>query len=66
MEVKNNILFMVRRRWKFLSVYISSECAVCVRVMFNNHHNDFLVYTSQVWPDKKRLSQSYEFVVNLN
>ena len=31
-----------------------SRNRVCVRVMFNNHYNYFLAYTSQTWPDKKR------------
>ena len=31
-------------------VYIWPECAVCVREMFNNHYNNFLAYTSQIWP----------------
>ena len=42
-------------------VYIQPECAACVRVMFNNHHNNFLAYISQIWPVKKR--HSYEFVL---
>ena len=33
---------------KFMCVYRKPECAVCVRVMFNNHYNNFLVYTSQI------------------
>ena len=34
-----------------------------VRVMFNNHYNNFLSHTSQIWPVKKRHSYSYEFVL---
>ena len=43
-------------------VYIWPECAVCVRVIFNNHYS-FLAYTSQIWPVKKRYSLSYEVVL---
>ena len=41
---------------KFMCVFISPECAVCVRVVFNNHHSTFLAYASQIWPVKKRHS----------
>ena len=34
-------------------VYIQPECVVCVRMMFNNHGNDLLAYTSQIWPVKR-------------
>ena len=37
-----------------MCVYIEPEDAVCVRVMFNNHHNNFLTDTPQVRPEKKR------------
>ena len=36
-----------------MSVYIQPECPVFVRVMFNNHHNNFLAYTFQIWPVKR-------------
>ena len=36
-----------------MSVYIQHECAVCVRVMFSNHYNNFLAYTSQIWPHER-------------
>ena len=38
-----------------MCVYIWPECAVCVRVMFNNHYNNFLACTSQIWPDKNSI-----------
>ena len=55
MEVKNYILF-TGRCWKiYVCLSIWPECcAICVRVMFNNQYNNFLAYTSQIWPDKKR------------
>ena len=37
-------------------VYLLLECVVCVRVMFNNHYNNFLAHTSQIWPVKMRHS----------
>ena len=41
-EVKNYILFTVRRCWKvYVCVYIQPECAVCTGVMFDNHYNNF-------------------------
>ena len=39
---------------KLMCVYIWHECAVCVRMVFNNHYNTFLAYTSQIWPAKKK------------
>ena len=41
-----------------MCVYIKPECAVCVCVMFNNHYNNFLAYTSQIWPDKEEAAHS--------
>ena len=32
-----------------MCVYIKPECAVCVRVVFNNNYSTFLAYTSQIW-----------------
>ena len=46
-----------------MCVYIELECAVCVRVMFNNHYNKFLAYTSQIWPVKRGIPKSYDFVL---
>ena len=36
-----------------MCVYIQPECAVCVRVVFNNQYNSFMGYTSQIWPVNK-------------
>ena len=63
-EVKNYILYGRKElhfiygkdAGKFMYVYMWPECAVCVRVMFNNHYNNFLAYTSQIWSVKKRHS----------
>ena len=43
-------------------MFIYSLNVHCVGVMFNNHYNNFLAYTSQIWPVIKRHSQSNEFV----
>ena len=37
-----------------MCVYIEPEGAVCVRVMFNNHYNNFVTDTPQIRPEKKR------------
>ena len=34
-------------------VYIYPEGAMCVRVIFDNHYNNFLAYISQIWPVKR-------------
>ena len=34
-------------------VYIWPEYTACVYVVFNNHYNTFLAYTSHIWPVKK-------------
>ena len=37
-----------------MAVYIEPEGAVCVCVMSNNHHNNFLMDTPQIRPEEKR------------
>ena len=37
----------------FMGHPVQPECVVCVRVMFNSHYSNFLVYTFQIWSDKK-------------
>ena len=39
-----------------MCVYIEPECAVCVRVMFNNHYNNFLTDTPQTGQKKRGVS----------
>ena len=39
-----------------MCVYIEPEGAVCVRVMFNNHYNNFLTDTPQIRPEKETFS----------
>ena len=36
-----------------MCVYIEPEGTVCIRLMFNNHHNNFLTDTPQIRPEKK-------------
>ena len=36
-----------------MCVYIEPESAVCVRVMFNNHYNNFLKDTPQIGQKKE-------------
>ena len=61
----NNYIYLREDAGKFMCVYIEPDSAVCVRVMFNNHHNNFLTDTPQIRPDEKRhgISKSYEFVL---
>ena len=39
-----------------MCVYIEPEGAVCARVMFNNHYNNFLMDAPQIWPEKRGIS----------
>ena len=39
-----------------MCLYIQPEYAVCARVMFSNHYNNFLAYTFEIWPGKKKHS----------
>ena len=58
-EVKNYLLygdkelqFIYGRMLEGLCMFIYSLNVQCARVMFNNHYNNFLAYTSQIWPVK--------------
>ena len=40
--------------WKVcVCLYVQPDYAVCVCVMFNNHYNNFMAYTFQMWPIKR-------------
>ena len=44
--------FIYGKMLETLCVYIELEGAVCVRVMFTNHYNNFLTDIPQIRPEK--------------
>ena len=63
-EVNDNILFMGSKELHFIqrlkiTFYLREDTGKFMyvyRVMLNNHYNNFVAYTSQIWPVKKRHS----------